>query len=141
MLRRCIEVSNVRIICQNMWMTSHCTIRRVVVLYPASDSRSRLALWLAYVLMALVLIIAGAVWFSFALIFILALMCAARRGVPPEVQPHTARALAAESVLQREVAAGNGREMSAVIAEINEPISVPSGIALASIQSPIGMPE
>ena len=91
--------------------------------------------------MALVLIIAGAVWFSFSLIFVLALMRAARRSIPPRLQPATEPVANAEQLASLELPCGLTQEDASVSAEVEEPVSVTSGIALASIPSPIGMPE
>lgn len=91
--------------------------------------------------MVLVLIIAGAIWFSLSLIFVLALMGAARLGIPPAVQPGTEPVIDAERDAQAELPCVSIEESAGSTGEVLEPITVPSGIALASIQSPIGMPE
>lgn len=82
--------------------------------------------------MALILIMAGVAWLGFALIFVLALMRAASRRIPLEVQTDVDPLRRAKPVGQLKTTSSTVEEAPAVIAELDGSITIPSPIALGA---------
>ena len=87
--------------------------------------------------MSRILIIAGALWFAFAAVFVLALMAAAKRGLPPEIQarPDPSRSTITPMTLR------NSNEIPeqepAILTGGSESVAARPEMALASMEPPL----
>ena len=82
-----------------------------------------------------ILIVAGVLWFAFATAFVLALMCAARRGFPPETQAEHDSSPTTVTPFALRGSDPGADEEPAIPAREQESIAAHPGMVLASSES------